>query len=41
MTGSEMRLTSCSRQVSFKKATPVGQPQSWWYPKVIVARGYA
>ena len=41
MTGSEMKLTSCSRQVSSEKATPVGQPKLWLYPKVMVAKGYA
>ena len=41
MTGPEMRLTNCLRQVSLGKATPFGQPQLWWYPKVMVARGYA
>ena len=40
ITGSEMRLTSSSRQVSFERATPVGQPQLWWYPKVMVTKGY-
>ena len=29
------------RQELFEKATPVGQHELWWYPKAMVARGYA
>ena len=33
ITWSEIRLISCSRQASYERATPVGQPQLWWYPQ--------
>ena len=31
-------IDKCLRQVSSKKATQVGQPQLWLYPRVMVAR---
>ena len=34
-------IDKLTKQVSFEKATQVGQPQLWLYSKVMVAKGYA